>query len=66
MADYEGDVPLCTCLPYIPGTSLQEWALATASLKDDDSILAIAEQVENLVCELGRPQLDGQSGTESL
>ena len=66
MADYEHGVPLCTCLPYIPGTSLQERVLAPASLKDDDCSLIIAEQMEKLVCELGIPQLDGQSGIESL
>ena len=66
MANCEGDVPLCTYLPYISGTSLQEWVPAPASLKDDDSGLVIAEQVEELVCELGSPQFDGQSGIESL
>ena len=40
--------------------------LATASVKDDDSSLVITELVEQLVCELGSPQLDGQSGIESL
>ena len=66
MAHYEGDVQLCVFLPYIPGTSLQEWVLAPASLKDDVCGLIISEHVEKLVCELGSPQLDGQSSFESL
>ena len=68
MADYVGDVPLCmrTCLSYIPGTSLEEQVLAPSSLKDDDCILIIAEQVEKLVCKLGSPQLEGHSGIESI
>ena len=66
MADCEGDVPLSACLPYISGTSMQERVLAQASMKDDDSRLVIAEQVDELVCELWSPQLDGQSGIESL
>ena len=37
-----------------------------ASLEDDDSILVIAEHVEEVLCELGIPQLAGQSGIESL
>ena len=37
-----------------------------AGLKRDDSSLVITEQVEELVCELGSPQLDGPSGIESL
>ena len=53
-------------LPYISGKSLQEWVLVLAGQKDDDNILVIAEQVDELVCELGSPQLDGQSGVESL
>ena len=56
MADCGGDVPLCSCLPYISNTSLQERVLALAGLKDDDSGLVIAEQVDELVCELGSPQ----------
>ena len=66
MANCEGDVPLCTCLPYISGTSLDELFLAPAGLGDDDKILVVAEQVEDLVCELRSQQLDGQSGIESL
>ena len=66
MADYEGDVPLCTCLPYNPGTSPQERVLALGSLKDDDCHITIAEQMEKLVCEHGSPQLDGKNGIESL
>ena len=66
MADCKGDVPLCTHLPYISGTSLEEWVLAPAGLEDDDTSLDVAEQGEELVCELGSPQLDGQSGIESL
>ena len=66
MTDCEGDVPLCACLPYISSTSLRGQILASASLKDDDSRLVITEQVEELVCELGSPPLDGQSGIESL
>ena len=66
MADYEGDVPLFACLPYISGASLQEWVLAMASLKNDDCSLVITEQVEKLVCKLGCPQLDGQRSIESL
>ena len=58
--------PLCACLPYISGTNLQEWVLATAGLKDDDSSLVITQQVGEVVCELGNPQLDGQSSGESL
>ena len=61
MADCESDVPLCTCLPYIAGASLQEWVLVPAGLKDDDSSLHITERVEELVSELVSPQLDGQS-----
>ena len=60
MTNYEGEIP------YIPGTSLQEWVLDLARLKDDDCCLFIAEQMEKLVCELGSPQLDCQSGIESL
>ena len=57
MADCKGDVSLCACLPYI---------LALTSLKDDDCGLIITEQVEKLVFELGSPQLDGNSGIETL
>ena len=46
MTDYDSDVQLCACLPYIPCTSLQERILAPASLKDDDSRLVIEEQIE--------------------
>ena len=66
MANCEGDVPLCACLLYISGTSLQEWVLPLAGLEDDDSSLFIAEQVEEVVCELRHPQLDGHTGVESL
>ena len=66
MADYKGDVHRCACLPYIPGTSLQEWVVATANLKDDDCCLVIAKQVKKLVCELGSPQRDGESSIGSL
>ena len=66
MADDEGDLPLCACLPYIPGTSLQEWVLATASLKDDDCSIIIPEQGKKLVCELGSPQFVGKCGIERL
>ena len=66
MANCERDVPLCTCLPYISSISLQEWVLSPTGLKDDDSSLVIAEQVDELVCKLGSQQLDGQSGIESL
>ena len=66
MADCKGDVPLCTWLPYISSTSLEEWVLAPASLEDYESSLVIAEQVEKLVCKLRSPQLDGQSSIESL
>ena len=37
-----------------------------ASLKDGDSGLVVAEQVEELVCELWCPQFDGQHCVESL
>ena len=43
MANCEGDVPLHTCLPYLPGASLEEGILALASLKDGDSGLVVAE-----------------------
>ena len=71
VADCEGNVPLCTHLPYISGTSLKEGILALgilvlASLKDCDSCLDVAEQVEELVHELWGPQLDGQCGVESF
>ena len=66
MADCEGDVSLCTHLPYISGTSLEEWVLPPTGLIDDDSSLVVVEQVQQLVCKLGSPQLDGQSGIESL
>ena len=47
-------------------TSCEEWVLAPADLEDDNSSLVVTEQVEELVCELGSPQLDGQSSVESL
>ena len=34
-------------------------------VQDGDSGLVVAEQLEELVCELWGPQLDGQSGIES-
>ena len=64
--DCKGDVSLSACLPYISGTSLEEGILALAGLKDGDSGLVVAEQVEQLVHELWSPQLDGQCGIESL
>ena len=66
VADCEGDVPLREHLPYISGASLEEGVLAPASLKDGDSGLVVAEQVEKLVHKLWGPQLDGQCGDESL
>ena len=66
VADCEDDVPLHTHLPYISGTSLEEGILALAGLKDDDSRLVVAEQVEELVHELWGPELDGQCGVERL
>ena len=62
MADCEGDVALRARLPYISGTSLEEGILAPTSLKDGDSGLVVTEQVEELVCQLWGPQLDGQCG----
>ena len=38
----------------------------SASLKDGDSGLVVAEQVNELVRALGSPQLDGQCDVESL
>ena len=64
VADCEDDVPLCAHLPYMSGTSLEEGILAPASLKYGDSGLVVAEQVEELVCKLWGPQLDGQCGVE--
>ena len=66
VANGEGDVSLHTRLPYISGASLEERVLAPAGLKDGDSSLVVAEQVEELVCELWGPQLDRQCGVESL
>ena len=51
---------------YLSGASLEEGILAPASLKDGDSSLVVAELVDELVCELRSPQLDGQCGVESL
>ena len=42
----EGDVPLRAHLLYVSGPSLEEGILLLASLKDGDSGLVIAEQVE--------------------
>ena len=66
VADCEGDVPLCTHLPYISGASLEERILPLSSLKYGNSGLVVADQVEELVCKLWGPQLDGQCGVESL
>ena len=66
VADCEGDVPLRAHLPYISDASLKEGILAPASLKDCESSLVIAKQVEELVHELWGPQLDGKCGVESL
>ena len=38
--------------------------MASAALKDEDSGLVVAEQVEELVHELWGPQLDGQCSIE--
>ena len=59
VADCKGDVPLRTRLLYISGASLEERILALAHLKDGDGGLVVAEQVEELVCELWGPQLNG-------
>ena len=59
VVDCEGDVPLCTHLTYISGTSLEEQNLAPADLEDCDIGLVVTEQVEELMCELGSPHLDG-------
>ena len=40
--------------------------LAPAGLKDGDSSLVVADQVEELVRKLWGPQLDGQCGVECL
>ena len=45
--------------------SLQKQVLVLAGLKDESNMV-IAEQVDELVCELGSPQLDGQRGIEIL
>ena len=66
VADCEGDVPLHVRLPYISGASLKEGILAPDGLKDGDGGLVVAEQGDELVCELRSPQLDGQFGVESL
>ena len=66
VADCKGDVTLHTRLSYISGASLEEGILAPASLKDGDRGLVVAEQVDELVCEVWGPQLDGQHGIESL
>ena len=50
VADCESDVPLCVCLPYVSGASLEEGILTPAGLKDCDSGLVVTEQVEELVC----------------
>ena len=52
VADCEGDVPLYAHLPYISGASLEEGILAPSSMKDGESSLVVAEQVEELVREL--------------
>ena len=66
VADCEGDVSLCACLPYISGASLDEGIIAPTGLKDGDSGLVVAEQVKDLVDDLWGPQLDVQCGIESL
>ena len=66
VADCDGDEPLHAHLPYISGAGLEEGILALAGLKDGDSGLVVAEQVEQLVHKLWGPQLDGQCGVESL
>ena len=66
MADCEGDVPLHAHLPYISGATLEEGILAHACLKDGDSGLVVAEQVDKLMHELWGPQLGGQCGVDSL
>ena len=67
VAHCEGDVvPLHAHLPYISGASLEEGILALASLKDGDSGLVVAEQVEELVHELWGPQFDDQCCVENL
>ena len=66
VADCEGDVLLRAHLPYISCSSLVEGILAPTGMKDGDSGLVVTEQVEELVCELWCPKLDGQCGVESL
>ena len=46
---------------HIFGTSLEERGLAPAGLEVDGNSLVVAEQVEELVCEVGSPQVDGHS-----
>ena len=65
-ANWESDVPLHARLPYISGASLEEGVLTPAGLKDGDCGLVVAEQVDELVCEMRSPQLDGQCSVESL
>ena len=55
VADGEGDVPLGTLLPYLSGAGLEEGILASTSLKDGDSSLVIAEEMDELMLELRSP-----------
>ena len=66
VTDYEGDVPLCACLPYLSGASLEEGIFALAGLKDVGSGLPVTVQVDEWVRKLRSPQLDGQCSVKSL
>ena len=62
----EGDVPAGASQANLSSASLEEGILAPAGLKDGDSSLVVAEEVNELVGELRSPQLDGQCSIESL
>ena len=55
MVDGQSDVLLGACLPDIPDTGLEEGIPALACLKNDNCSYIATEQVNQLMCKVGRP-----------